>query len=160
MRKTRGVIDFYQQYFAGGASSDALSGVVRGGITAIAPIILSGNARSENNCAMNLIAANHLLRDREPWPPMQTMTGRDDAYGFAYHRGRNNVTPIIFQLADGLLTAGKKPGDRRLGAGKNDWLFIRHHHRGSRSVEGSMRWRCRSCFGRKYIGVFVTSATI
>ena len=45
----------------------------------------------ENNCAENLISANHFLRDREPWPPMQAYdNGRDDTYGLLYIEGSNN----------------------------------------------------------------------
>lgn len=45
----------------------------------------------ENNCAENLISANHFLRDREPRPPMQAYdNGTDDAYGLLHINGSNN----------------------------------------------------------------------
>lgn len=46
----------------------------------------------ETNCNDNLIASNYLLREREPWGPMQMYSnGRDDLYGILQINGNNNA---------------------------------------------------------------------
>lgn len=78
--------------FPRGASSVHLSGVVRSSVTSNRlHSFYPGMLVLENNCAENLIAANHFFRDREPWPPMQTYdNGLDDAYGLLHINGSNN----------------------------------------------------------------------
>ncbi|HCT76632.1 MAG TPA: fructotransferase [Micromonosporaceae bacterium] len=46
----------------------------------------------------NLISANHIRREAEPWPPMQSYNnGKDDLYGLIHLRGDNNmVTTNLF----------------------------------------------------------------
>lgn len=85
----------------------------------------------ENNCAENLISANHFLRDREPWPPMQAYdNGRDDTYGLLYIEGSNNsiIANHISETLDVqyLKLRGIKPIVIRLVAGKGNYLANNH----------------------------------
>jgi len=46
----------------------------------------------ESDCNDNLIATNYLLREREPWAPMQIYNnGKDDLYGILQINGNNNA---------------------------------------------------------------------
>lgn len=110
--------------FPRGSSSVHLSGVTRSSVTnnrlhSFYPgmVILDGNSSE------NLIAANHFLRDREPWLPfLEVGNGRDDEFGLLVVAGdRNSVignhfsevvdaaaltpqdaTPVIIRLRDGV----------------------------------------------------------
>ncbi|WP_314146642.1 NosD domain-containing protein [uncultured Leifsonia sp.] len=76
----------------------------------------------EANASENLIASNHLLRDREPWAPfLHVDNGRDDVFGLLLIEGSNNsvignhfsevvdslklrpegATPVIVRLVEG-----------------------------------------------------------
>lgn len=109
--------------FPRGASSVHLNAVTRSSVTnnrlhSFYPgmLILEGNASE------NLIASNHLLRDREPWAPfVEVDNGRDDLFGLLRIEGTNNsvignhfsevvdssklrprgATPVIIRLAEG-----------------------------------------------------------
>lgn len=78
--------------FPRGASSICFDNVARSSITSNrlhsfypGMIVLRGN------CSENLISSNHLLRDHEPWPPMQTHdNGLDDLYGLLHIHGSYN----------------------------------------------------------------------
>jgi inulin fructotransferase (DFA-I-forming) len=109
--------------FPRGASSVHLDGVTRSSVTnnrlhSFYPgmVVLTGNSSE------NLIAANHFLRDRDPWTPFQSVdNGLDDLFGLLRISGHNNsvignhfsevldkerirpadATPIVIRLAAG-----------------------------------------------------------
>ncbi|MFM2678493.1 NosD domain-containing protein [Klebsiella pneumoniae] len=118
--------------FPRGASSVHLSGVVRSSVTSNRlHSFYPGMLVLENNCAENLIAANHFFRDREPWPPMQTYdNGLDDAYGLLHINGSNNsvIANHISETIDiqYLRPQGIKPVIIRLVAGKGNYLANNH----------------------------------
>lgn len=118
--------------FPRGASSVHLSGVVRSCVTSNRfHSFYPGMLIMENNCAENLISANHFLRDREPWPPMQAYdNGRDDTYGLLYIDGSNNsiIANHISETLDVqyLKPRGIKPIVIRLVAGKGNYLANNH----------------------------------
>ena len=118
--------------FPRGASSVHLSGVVRSCVTSNRfHSFYPGMLIMENNCAENLISANHFLRDREPWPPMQAYdNGRDDTYGLLYIEGSNNsiIANHISETLDVqyLKPRGIKPIVIRLVAGKGNYLANNH----------------------------------
>ncbi|MBZ7517212.1 right-handed parallel beta-helix repeat-containing protein [Klebsiella grimontii] len=118
--------------FPRGASCVHLSGVVRSCVTSNRfHSFYPGMLIMENNCAENLISANHFLRDREPWPPMQAYdNGRDDTYGLLYIEGSNNsiIANHISETLDVqyLKPRGIKPIVIRLVAGKGNYLANNH----------------------------------
>lgn len=118
--------------FPRGASCVHLSGVVRSCVTSNRfHSFYPGMLIMENNCAENLISANHFLRDREPWPPMQAYdNGRDDTYGLLYIEGSNNsiIANHISETLDVqyLKPRGIKPIVIRLVAGKENYLANNH----------------------------------
>lgn len=118
--------------FPRGASSVHLSGVVRSCVTSNRfHSFYPGMLIMENNCAENLISANHFLRDREPWPPMQAYdNGRDDTYGLLYIEGSNNsiIANHISETLDVqyLKPRGIKPIVILLVAGKENYLANNH----------------------------------
>lgn len=118
--------------FPRGASSVHLSGVVRSCVTSNRfHSFYPGMLIMENNCAENLISANHFLCDREPWPPMQAYdNGRDDTYGLLYIEGSNNsiIANHISETLDVqyLKPRGIKPIVIRLVAGKENYLANNH----------------------------------
>jgi inulin fructotransferase (DFA-I-forming) len=74
----------------------------------------------ENNCAENLISANHFLRDREPWPPMQAYdNGLDDAYGLLHINGSNNSV-IANHISETIDVQYLKP--RGINRSSSGWL--------------------------------------
>lgn len=78
--------------FPRGKSSVHFSGVARSSITGNRfHSFYPGMIILEGSCTENLISANHLLRDREPWPPMQGYdNGLDDTFGIVHINGDNN----------------------------------------------------------------------
>lgn len=78
--------------FPRGKSSVHFSGVARSSITGNRfHAFYPGMVILEDNCSENLISANHLLRDREPWPPMQGYdNGLDDSFGLVHINGDHN----------------------------------------------------------------------
>lgn len=118
--------------FPRGASSVHLSGVVRSSITSNRfHSFYPGMLVLENNCAENLISANHFLRDREPWPPMQAYdNGLDDAYGLLHINGSNNsvIANHISETIDVqyLKPQGIKPVIIRLVSGKGNYIANNH----------------------------------
>ncbi|EPY1556553.1 NosD domain-containing protein [Klebsiella quasipneumoniae] len=118
--------------FPRGASSVHLSGVVRSSITSNRfHSFYPGMLVLENNCAENLISANHFLRDREPWPPMQAYdNGLDDAYGLLHINGSNNsvIANHISETIDVqyLKPLGIKPVIIRLVSGKGNYIVNNH----------------------------------
>ena len=87
-----GILVSSNNVFPRGASSVFFSGVVRSSVTgnrfhSFYPGMLVFAA----NCCENLVSANHFLRDREPWAPMQKYdNGLDDRFGLLRIDGDNN----------------------------------------------------------------------
>ncbi|WP_312274179.1 NosD domain-containing protein [Pseudescherichia sp.] len=78
--------------FPRGKSSVHFAGVARSSVTGNRfHSFYPGMIILEGSCTENLISANHLLRDREPWPPMQGYdNGLDDTFGIVHINGDNN----------------------------------------------------------------------
>ncbi|WP_461239135.1 NosD domain-containing protein [Klebsiella michiganensis] len=118
--------------FPRGASSVHLSGVVRSSVTSNRfHSFYPGMLILKDNCAENLISANHFLRDREPWPPMQAYDNSlDDAYGLLHINGSNNsvIANHISETIDVqyLKPLGIKPVIIRLVSGKGNYIANNH----------------------------------
>lgn len=118
--------------FPRGASSVHLSGVVRSTVTSNRfHSFYPGMLVLENNCAENLISANHFLRDREPWPPMQAYdNGLNDAFGLLHINGSNNsvIANHISETIDVqyLKPRGIKPVIIRLASGTGNYIANNH----------------------------------
>lgn len=114
--------------FPRGSSSVHFSGVVRSTITSNRfHSFYPGMLVLENTCSENLISANHFLRDREPWTPMQGYdNGFDDSYGLISISGDNNsvISNHISENIDRqyLKPAGVKPIIIRIVAGKGNYI--------------------------------------
>lgn len=109
--------------FPRGASSVHLKSVTRSSVTNNRlHSFYPGMLILEENAAENLIASNHLLRDREPWAPfLEVDNGRDDLFGLLVIEGSSNsvignhfsevvdsekvrpqgATPIMIRVGDG-----------------------------------------------------------
>ena len=118
--------------FPRGRSSVHLSGVARSSITgnrlhSFYPgmLVLSGN------CSENLVSANHLLRDREPWAPMMRYdNGLDDQFGLLRVEGDNNsiIANHISHAVDArfLNPVGEKPVIINLVSGTGNYVANNH----------------------------------
>lgn len=118
--------------FPRGSSSVHLSGVVRSSITSNRfHSFYPGMLVLEENCAENLVSANHFLRDHEPWPPMQGYdNGLEDSYGLLRINGSNNsiISNHISETIDTqyLKPAETKPVIIRVVAGKGNYIANNH----------------------------------
>ena len=88
-------------------------------------IILKGN------CSENLIASNHLLRDHEPWPPMQMHdNGLDDLYGILHINGNynsvmaNHISEVIEEQY--IKPDGARPVMIHVASGKGNYISNNH----------------------------------
>ncbi len=118
--------------FPRGASSVHFSGVTRSSITAnrlhsFYPGMLVLDADSSEN----LVAANHLLRDHEPWTPfLEVDNGLDDDYGLVRIDGNGNsvIGNHISEVVDSrsLRPAGTRPAIIRLVAGTGNYVATNH----------------------------------
>jgi hypothetical protein len=118
--------------FPRGASSVHLDGVTRSSVTnnrlhSFYPgmVVLAGNSSE------NLIAANHFLRDRDPWTPFQGIdNGLDDPFGLLRISGHNNSV-IGNHFSEVVDTAhirppGAIPSIIRLAAGNGNHIASNH----------------------------------
>lgn len=118
--------------FPRGASSVRLESVTRSSVTnnrlhSFYPgmVVLAGE------CAENLIAANHLLRDQEPWTRfLGTDNGVDDVAGLVSISGRDNSVignhfSAVLDRAT-LRPADAKPVVVRLAAGSGNYVATNH----------------------------------
>ena len=83
------------------------------------------------NCSENLIASNHLLRDHEPWPPMQAHdNGLDDLYGLVYVNGNDNsiLANHISEVMEGqfIKPEGARPVMIHVVSGKGNYISNNH----------------------------------
>lgn len=82
-------------------------------------------------CAENLVAANHLYRAWEPWPPMQMHgNGLDDSYGLLRVEGTRNtvVANHVSEIVDPehLEPAGAVPVAIRVSDGSGNYIAANH----------------------------------
>ncbi|HET9647503.1 MAG TPA: NosD domain-containing protein [Microlunatus sp.] len=118
--------------FPRGASSVHLDGVTRSSLTnnrlhSFYPgmVVLTGNSSE------NLIAANHFLRDLDPWTPFQAVgNGLDDLFGLLRISGHNNSV-IGNHFSEVLDTGHVRPADAtpviiRLAAGNGNYVANNH----------------------------------
>lgn len=118
--------------FPRGKSSVHFSGVARSAITGNRfHSFYPGMVIFEDNCTENLISANHLLRDREPWPPMQGYdNGLDDTFGLVHLNGDNNSV-IGNHISESIDTAfitppGAKPVIIQVVSGQGNYIANNH----------------------------------
>jgi len=118
--------------FPRGDSSIHLSGVTRSSVTnnrlhSFYPgMVLLADGSSEN-----LIASNHLLRDREPWTPfLDTDNGRDDLEGLLRIDGSDNsvIGNHFSEIIDSehLRPAGATPVIIRIASGRGNHVTSNH----------------------------------
>lgn len=118
--------------FPRGASSVFFDRVMRSSITSNrlhsfypGMIVLDGDSSE------NLISSNHILRDHEPWPPMQMHdNGLDDRYGLIYIDGDNNTVTANhiseFLEKEYIRPAGISPVMIHLASGKGNYINGNH----------------------------------
>lgn len=118
--------------FPRGASSIELRGVRRSSITNNRlHSFYPGMVVLDDGCSENLIAANHLLRDHEPWAPFFGVdNGRDDTYGLVRIGGdHNSVIGNHFSAvvdAQAVRPPGATPVIVRLVSGSGNYLAGNH----------------------------------
>lgn len=118
--------------FPRGSSSVYFDGVTRSSLTnnrfhSFYPgMVVLGGDSSEN-----LVAANHFLRDREPWTPfLDVDNGLDDQFGLLCINGRNNsvIGNHFSEVLDSasVRPAGERPVIIRLAAGSGNHVANNH----------------------------------
>lgn len=118
--------------FPRGKNSVCFSGVLRSSITGNRlHSFYPGMVELKNNCTENLVSANHLFRDHEPWAPMQKYGSElDDNYGLVYIEGMHNTVTAnhISESIDKayLKPAGTVPVIIRIAAGRGNYIAMNH----------------------------------
>ncbi|WP_431246566.1 NosD domain-containing protein [Leifsonia xyli] len=118
--------------FPRGASSVHLRSVTRSSVTNNRlHSFYPGMVILEENASENLIATNHLLRDREPWAPFVDVdNGRDDLFGLMLIEGSNNsvIGNHFSEVVDAekLRPAGATPVIIRLAEGSGNYVATNH----------------------------------
>lgn len=118
--------------FPRGASSVHLRSVTRSSVTNNRlHSFYPGMLILEDNASENLIASNHLLRDREPWAPfLDVDNGRDDLFGLLVIDGSNNsvIGNHFSEVVDSakLRPGGATPVIVRLSSGTGNYLASNH----------------------------------
>ncbi|WP_431220011.1 NosD domain-containing protein [Leifsonia xyli] len=118
--------------FPRGASSVHLRSVTRSSVTNNRlHSFYPGMVILEENASENLIATNHLLRDREPWAPFVDVdNGRDDLFGLMLIEGSNNsvIGNHFSEVVDAekLRPAGATPVIIRLSEGSGNYVATNH----------------------------------
>lgn len=118
--------------FPRGASSICFDNVTRSSITSNRlHSFYPGMIVFQGTCSENLIASNHLLRDHEPWPPMQMHdNGVDDLYGLLHISGNynsimaNHISEVIEEQH--IKPAGVRPVIIRIISGKGNYICGNH----------------------------------
>jgi len=118
--------------FPRGASSVHLRGVTRSSVTANRLHSFSpGMVVLDGASAENLVAANHFLRDREPWTPFLGIgNGRDDEYGLLRVEGdgnsliANHFSAVV--AAEDVRPTGAKPVIIRIVSGTGNYVASTH----------------------------------
>lgn len=118
--------------FPRGASSVFFDRVMRSSITGNRlHSFYPGMIVLERDSSENLISSNHILRDHEPWPPMQMHdNGLDDRYGLLYIDGDNNTVTANhiseFLEKKYIQPAGASPVMIHLVSGKGNYISGNH----------------------------------
>lgn len=118
--------------FPRGASSVFFDRVMRSSITGNRlHSFYPGMIVLERDSSENLISSNHILRDHEPWPPMQMHdNGLDDRYGLLYIDGDNNTVTANhiseFLEKKYIRPAGVSPIMIHLVSGKGNYISGNH----------------------------------
>lgn len=127
-----GILVSSNNVFPRGASSIYFSGVVRSSITSnrLHSFYPGMVVLADNSCE-NLISSNHLLRDREPWAPMQRYdNGLDDLFGLLRIDGNNNsvIANHISETIDNqyIRPTAAKPVIINLVAGSGNYIANNH----------------------------------
>lgn len=146
--------------FPRGASSVRLSGVTRSSVTgnrlhSFYPgmVVLEGSSE-------NLVAANHVLRDHEPWTPFVGVdNGLDDSHGLLRIEGDDNsVIANHFSAAidaQGVHPAGELPVIIRLVGGSGNYVATNHVAARDTSAASST-----SCFEAQVGSLLTTQASL
>lgn len=127
-----GILVSANNVFPRGASSIFFSGVVRSSITGNRfHSFYPGMLVFAKNCCENLVSSNHVLRDREPWAPMQKYdNGLDDLFGLLQIDGSNNsvIANHISETIDTqyLRPLGAKPVMIHLVSGTGNYIANNH----------------------------------
>lgn len=118
--------------FPRGASSVHLRSVTRSSVTNNRlHSFYPGMLILEDDASENLIASNHLLRDREPWAPfLDVDNGHDDLFGLLVIEGSNNsvIGNHFSEVVDSakLRPRGATPVIVRLSSGTGNYLASNH----------------------------------
>jgi inulin fructotransferase (DFA-I-forming) len=118
--------------FPRGASSIELVGVTRSSVTSNRlHSFYAGMVALRGGCSENLVAANHFLRDNEPWAPFVGVdNGLDDSVGLLRIEGDgNSVIGNHFSEsidAQGIRPSGATPVIVRLVSGSDNYVANNH----------------------------------
>ncbi|WEV69076.1 right-handed parallel beta-helix repeat-containing protein [Bifidobacterium sp. ESL0775] len=138
--------------FPRGASTICFDGVIRSSITGNRlHAFYPGMIELRHGSSENLIAANHLYRTTEPWPPMKRYdNGLDDRHGLIRVDGSNNS--IIANHVSASLNAadikpqGAKPVIIRLVEGNGNYIASNHLLALTQGISESGDDNDQSCF--------------
>lgn len=131
-QKFAGLLIAANNVFPRGASSVCFDHVARSSITSNRlHSFYPGMIELRGNCSENLIASNHLLRDHEPWPPMQAHdNGLDDLHGLVYVNGNDNsiLANHISEVMEGqyIKPEGARPVMIHVVSGKRNYISNNH----------------------------------
>lgn len=116
--------------FPRGASSIHLHGVTRSSISNNRlHSFYPGMVRLDGDSSENLVAANHFLRDHEPWTPFLGVdNGLDDTYGLLRIAGSNNtvVGNHFSAVIDSTVSSGATPVIIRVTGGSGNYVATNH----------------------------------
>lgn len=140
--------------FPRGASSVCFDNVARSSITSNRlHSFYPGMIEFKGNCSENLIASNHLLRDHEPWPPMQMHdNGLDDLHGLLHINGNynsimaNHISEVIEEQY--IKPEGIRPVIIRVASGKGNYIS-NNHIAASAGAADEPDAETDSCFARQ-----------
>lgn len=127
-----GILVTANNVFPRGKSSLHFSGVVRSSVSANRfHSFYPGMLILDQGSSENLVSANHLLRDAEPWPPMKRYdNGLDDSYGLVVISGNNNTVTAnhISETIDRSLLKpqGIRPVVIRISGGYGNYISANH----------------------------------
>lgn len=151
--------------FPRGKSSVHFSGVARSSITGNRfHSFYPGMVIFEDNCTENLISANHLLRDREPWPPMQGYNnGLDDSFGLIHLNGDHNSVignHISESLNPAFITPpGSRPVIIHVVSGQGNYIAD-NHIVATHDTAGAERADVSSCFTTQVGALLATNRRV
>lgn len=144
--------------FPRGASSVELVGVTRSSVTSNRlHSFYPGMMMLKGECSENLLAANHFLRDDEPWAPFLGVdNGLDDSFGLLCIEGHGNsvIGNHFSETIDsqGIRPSGTTPVIIRLASGSGNYVANNH------VVASDIRAKTSdSCFSAQVDALLATS---